>query len=157
MSHENEHLGTREEVLGRVESLKAEGWQVLPCNDPERALLGFCVFRYVTENTKETVQHVGEGLLEETHVHQWSLYGRPLEPEVALLEPDDLWAMIEADKNAFKCDDAKARLVGFVWYKPTEGRSIVRRVTLTKLKSDNPSAKAIMEFRGTVPEMMMPT
>lgn len=158
------HIDTRDAILRQVEELRAAGWTALRCDDFERAMIGFCVFRHVLASTKETIQHLDqEGawarmdgtpiqisqdeVMEEERILQWPIYDRPLTPDVALIDPEELWAMLEADQDVFQCDDPRARQLGFVWHKPAEGRSIVRRVTLTKIKGDAPSAKAILAFR----------
>lgn len=167
-----ETLGTREEVEQRVKGLVEEGWRSLPCDDPERGTLGRVVFRDVVSEG-EPVKCIGDGVyerqdgskfraenclvteaskdlpvvpvLEEVYILEWPIHGRVMEPDVAEVGAEELAAMLTADPSAVSCDDPRRRLLGFVWYRVEEGKSIVRRVPLTRFKGADEAMRDVIK------------
>jgi len=74
---------------------------------------------------------------QEEHVAQWALFAGELEPDVRLVEADELLEFVQTEPaNLLRpCDDPQRRLYGFVSYRRVaEGKALVRQATLTKVK-----------------------
>ena len=130
---------TQEEAKARVEALCAEGWEAVPCDNPEAGRKGWFAFRHISETTGQVIKASEapvEGLLEETIFVQWEMFGKPLTPDIA----DDI--TVEALVRAIRaetvepalCDDPKRLQLGFVWYHPDKGTAVTRRMRLTQFK-----------------------
>jgi hypothetical protein len=144
---------SKAEVDTRVAELVAQGWTSLPADDPERALRGFVVFRYVsrhtgipvTEEAMRTEEAMAQDIVEETQVFQYNLFGKPLYHDHAVVTAEELIAAMKADPTYYIADNPMARLLGFVWYKVDEGVSRVRRTTLTAFKSSSDADRAFIQ------------
>ncbi len=105
------------------------GWNVIPYDDYERGALGYCAIRPSEERT-----------------FQWALFGQPLKSEVEQVDAPTLVRFVEGEPpEALRtCDDPKSRHLGFVSYRDAaNGRSVVRRTSLTQVKMLDPGTKAI--------------
>lgn len=106
----------RDKMMQEVDALKRSGWCVLQQDDSERGTIGFVA---VKDDRKK--------------VFQWPIFGKILEPDVAVVSAKEMASLLEQDPNMYPCDDIRNFLVGFVWYRPDEGRAIVRRMSYRKL------------------------
>lgn len=170
---ERHEVLTRSEVETRVGVMQQDGWTVLACDDPACGTRGYFAYRYVAVDTRELVR-VDENsdswvrvdgsrflsasckvtpetealprarVLEEVLILEWPLFDKPLTPDIQVVEPGELARLLTADCNYSACSDPKALLLGFVWYKPEEGKAIVRRVRLTRVRSEAPEYKAVI-------------
>lgn len=106
------------------------GWTVFPYDDSERGVLGYCAAK--------------DG---EERVFQWALFGQALEPDVQLLPALDLVAFLRSEpRECLHASDApKMRQLGFVSYRlASEGKALVRRVSLTKVKELHSHPRAVL-------------
>lgn len=116
---------TQEQVLERVQQLRAKGWTVLPSDDLARGMRGYLVIRDAVEEILE-----------------WPMFDQPLVPDVQIVNPLELKDFLAESPEALLCDDLERLLLGFVRYDPSEGKAIVRQTRLTSLRSSASEVKA---------------
>jgi hypothetical protein len=137
---------SRDEAVQQARKLVAQKWNVLVCDIPETGMMGLYAFRYINPDTREvlTPPFEPEKAFEETKMLEWPVYGKPMtEVDDKMVEVDDLIRFIgDSRENLALCDDPKGRRLGFVRYDPEKGRSMVRRVRLTQVRS---SSKEVRE------------
>lgn len=147
---------TRDETLDGARLLASQGWTLLPCDTPETGLRGFVAFRYVDKETRAPVAFgdlKSEEIDEETRFIQWPLFDQALVPEDLTVDAPELVGFLSGGELAL-CDDPKRRLLGFVRYEPEQGRSVIRRISLTQLKESDQQAKdQIMATRNRLLEI----
>jgi hypothetical protein len=112
----------RQEAQQEAVRLVSQGWQLLPCDVPEEGAQGYYAFRVVDGK-------------EEEQVLQWHLFGLPLKPDDAVVEAPELLDFLLNSAEVQPCDDPRKRLIGFVRYEPEQGRAVIRRTSLTRLKA----------------------
>lgn len=131
----------REEAVQQARALVAEGWTILTCDIPETGMAGLYAFRFRHHETRQVLTPSDtfkpEEAVEETKMLEWSILGEPVtEVDDKMVEVDDLINFIGDNREHLAlCDDPKKLQLGFVRYEPGKGRSVVRRVRLTQVKS----------------------
>jgi len=138
-------VSSQEEAERQLKSMVGDGWgRFLPCDSPEEALLGVVAYRFVNNETGETVQmepseELGDlleaGVLkDEATCVQWPVFGKPLVPDDQVVEPTVVADFLREHVDVKTCDDPRRLLIGFVAYNPEAGTSTVRRVRISKLR-----------------------
>lgn len=135
---------SKNEALQRARQLQAEGWDLLPYRNAPIAVDGYIAFRKTGE---------GDDYDEEQEDIEWPLFDAPLESNEALVDTAaELVEWTQGKEDLQRCDNPMKRLVGFVQYDPSQGRSEVRQISLTNLKRGPDEAKdAIMALRNRLP------
>ena len=136
-----------------IEKLRAEGWEVLPCDSPKEGLVGSLCFRYLLDGVPFKPDDLmppdgdcaRDGVVEETQHIQWAILGVWFKPDEKRVKGDELAAMLRVDPNAVQCDDPRMLLIGFVWYDVAKGISTVRSIHIRDFKEASPEDKALIK------------
>lgn len=115
-----------------------QGWNYLPLHDTEHAAFGLVALRFLDADGNPMVAGSGKPDREEEVIYEWFPYGKRLEAEVVLTTDAEQFKKLVDDmrpRGIYRCDDPKARHVGFVSYDGEKARVI--RLPLTKVKDGN--------------------
>ena len=106
------------------------GWVVLSCDNPERGIIGWTIFREAIDNQAEAI------------AFQYYSFGKQLVPNIIVLKTGpEFLAELEprlTSKLIDSCDNIELRQVGFVSYEKAEsdGVALVFRIYITDIKQD---------------------
>jgi len=115
-----------------------QGWTFLPNDDPEHAVLGMIGFRRLSpDGSVVTGDPCGPDEREEVISLEWLPYGKRLEPTVTIAKSLAEFRSMVNDlrpRGMFRCDEPKARQIGFVGYDGANGKATVVRMPMTLVK-----------------------
>lgn len=122
---------TENEARARAEVLRSEGWHILPCEYPEKALGGLVAVRGIEEE-----------------ILGWPLFGDcAYATETELVDAATLLDFAR-QPGALQCDDPRKRLLGFVQYDHGRRVAVLKQTTLTGLRESNPDIReAVLGLR----------
>ena len=104
-------------LLERASQLRDEGWVVIPCDDPEKAVLGFAAFK------------------DDSEIHLfYPFLGKILNPLYVELRDGEAFLEKACSEGAVSADNPKKLKFGVAFYEPEEGISRVFLLRLSRFK-----------------------